>query len=85
MLCTILQLGAETDGSGGTPIVQVAFAVLYCLLSAGIVFGYAAIKPVLILEGVYRDRCTKEELDNPDTKVCYEQELQYGSPSPPLP
>ena len=56
-------------------IVQVLVAVIYCLLAAGIVFGYAAIKPVLIHEGVYRDRCTKDELDQ-GVRTCYEQEIR---------
>lgn len=55
--------------------VQVAAAVVYCLFAAGIVFGYAAIKPVLIREGVYRDLCTKQELKD-DVRVCYSQEIQ---------
>lgn len=58
-------------------IAQVAIAVLYCLFAAGVVFGYAAIKPVLIQEGVYRDKCTREELDA-GVWVCYEQELRLN-------
>ena len=62
-----------------TPLsVQVLTAVIYCLFSAGIVFGYAALKPVLIDEGVYRDRCTQEELDD-NVKICYGQEIRYGN------
>jgi len=38
-------------------VVQVGVTVLYCLFAAGIVFGYAAIKPVLKQEGAYRDVC----------------------------
>jgi MFS family permease len=38
-------------------VVQVGVTVLYCLFAAGIVFGYAAIKPVLKKEGAYRDIC----------------------------
>lgn len=38
-------------------LVQVGVTVLYCLFAAGIVFGYAAIKPVLKKEGAYRDIC----------------------------
>ncbi|KAL1892747.1 hypothetical protein Sste5346_006830 [Sporothrix stenoceras] len=38
-------------------IAQVFATVVYCLLAAGIVFGYAAIKPVLKEEGAYRDVC----------------------------
>lgn len=34
-----------------------ATGVVACWLSAGIVFGPAALKPVLIAEGVYRDLC----------------------------
>ncbi|KAK3615973.1 hypothetical protein LTR56_026266 [Elasticomyces elasticus] len=58
-------------------ILQVAVAVVYCLLAAGIVFGYAAIKPVLVEEGVYRDKCTQDELDE-GVWVCYEQELRLN-------
>ncbi|KAF2093762.1 MFS general substrate transporter [Rhizodiscina lignyota] len=58
-------------------ILQVATAVIYCLLAAGIVFGYAAIKPVLIREGVYQDKCTQDELDR-NVRVCYEQELRLN-------
>lgn len=58
-------------------IVQVACAVIYCLLAAGIVFGYAAIKPVLVQEGVYRRYCTEKELKD-GVRVCYEQEIRYG-------
>lgn len=51
---------------------------MYCLLGAGIVFGYAALKPVLISEGIYREQCTKDELDR-NVDVCYSQELRYAS------
>ncbi|KAK7725385.1 hypothetical protein SLS57_003862 [Botryosphaeria dothidea] len=58
-------------------ILQVTAAVVYCLLAAGIVFGYAAIKPVLIEQGVYRDRCTEYELEK-GVRVCYEQEIRLN-------
>ncbi|KAK1813912.1 hypothetical protein LTR12_011660, partial [Friedmanniomyces endolithicus] len=58
-------------------ILQVGVAVIYCLLAAGIVFGYAAIKPVLVEEGVYRNKCTQQELDE-GVWVCYEQELRLN-------
>ncbi|KAJ6261737.1 hypothetical protein Dda_2536 [Drechslerella dactyloides] len=57
--------------------LQVALATIYCLLSAGVVFGYAAIKPVMISEGVYRDRCTREEIDK-GKRVCFGQELHLN-------
>ena len=58
-------------------IAQVGVAVVYCLLAAGIVFGYAALKPVLIQQGVYRDLCTKKEVED-GVWVCYEQELRLN-------
>ncbi|KAI5844935.1 major facilitator superfamily domain-containing protein [Tricharina praecox] len=58
-------------------LLQVALAVVYCLLAAGIVFGYAAFKPILVQEGVYRDRCTEEELVE-GVRVCYQQELRLN-------
>ncbi|PYI20112.1 hypothetical protein BO86DRAFT_207070 [Aspergillus japonicus CBS 114.51] len=73
--------GRETTGAFEVNhvkrIAQVCIAVVYCLLAAGIVFGFAAIKPVLIREGVYRDRCSQEELDN-NSDVCYGQELRLN-------
>ena len=57
--------------------VQVAIAVIYCLFAAGIVFGYAAIKPVLVQEGVYSQFCEKEEIMNAGIgRTCYEQEIR---------
>lgn len=56
---------------------QVVVAVIYCLFAAGIVFGYAAIKPVLISEGVYRDQCTDQERKDA-VEVCAGQELRLN-------
>ncbi|KAH9862779.1 hypothetical protein J1614_010872 [Plenodomus biglobosus] len=58
-------------------LLQVGLAVIYCLFAAGVVFGYAAIKPVLLDEGVYRNLCTKQELKD-NVIVCYEQELRLN-------
>lgn len=57
-------------------LFQVLVAVVYCLLSAGIIFGYAALKPVLISEGVYRELCSGDEVAK-GVKICYRQELRY--------
>lgn len=57
--------------------MQVALAVIYCLFAAGIVFGYAAIKPVLIAEGVYRNLCTQDELDR-HVRTCQAQEIHLN-------
>ncbi|EPE04057.1 major facilitator superfamily transporter [Ophiostoma piceae UAMH 11346] len=57
-------------------IAQVAATVFYCLLAAGIVFGYAAIKPVLKEEGAYRDVCTaRSDEGGIDTDTCVEIHL----------
>jgi hypothetical protein len=50
--------------------------VIYLVFSAGVVFGYAALKPLLIEEGVYRQFCTPDELDR-HVSVCYMQEIRY--------
>lgn len=58
-------------------IAQVCIAVVYCLLAAGIVFGFAALKPILVSEGVYRDQCTPGEIEE-NVYVCYAQELRLN-------
>lgn len=59
-------------------IVQVSTAIIYCFLGAGIVFGFAALKPVLIREKVYRNLCSRAELEE-NIDVCDGQEIRYGS------
>ncbi|KAI1775354.1 putative MFS transporter [Hypoxylon cercidicola] len=41
--------------------VQVGFAIVACWFAAGIVYGFASLKPVLIEEGVYSDLCPHDE------------------------
>ena len=65
--------------SKGKRLLQVGLAVVYCLFAAGIVFGYAALKPVMIKEGIYRDKCTEEEIEK-GLRVCYEQEIRFVPP-----
>lgn len=55
---------------------QVAVGVVSCVLASGIVFGFAALKSVLVDEQVYRELCTKEELRE-SVRVCYMQDLRY--------
>ena len=57
--------------------MQVTIAVIYCLFAAGIVFGYAALKPILIREQVYRYLCTPEEIEQ-GVRVCYDQEVRLN-------
>ncbi|KAI0385858.1 MFS general substrate transporter [Hypomontagnella monticulosa] len=51
----------QTRGAFEVPqwkrILQVVVTVVLCLFAAGIVFGYAALKPVLKKEGAYQDIC----------------------------
>lgn len=63
--------------SKGKRIIQVVLAIIYCLLAAGVVFGYAAIKPVLIDEGVYDNLCTKQEVED-GTRPCFKQEIRLN-------
>jgi len=63
--------------SKGKRLLQVGLAVVYCLFAAGVVFGYAALKPVMIKEGIYRDKCTEEEIEK-GLRVCYEQEIRLN-------
>ncbi|KAL8419762.1 hypothetical protein RB594_002797 [Gaeumannomyces avenae] len=53
-------------------ILQIASAVFYCVFASGIVFGYAAIKPVLKSEGVYREVCSRESVEGLDEDTCVE-------------
>lgn len=50
---------------------------MYCLFAAGIVFGYAAIKPVLIDEGAFNELCTNEEIEK-GVSPCYQQEIRLN-------
>lgn len=49
-------------------IAQCACAIFWCLLSGGPIFGFAALKPVLIKEGIYENLCKVdvESTINPD-------------------
>ncbi|OAL74365.1 hypothetical protein A7D00_2398 [Trichophyton violaceum] len=46
-------------------------------MSTGIIFGYAALKPILINEGVYSYLCTEDEAV-PGMRACYKQELRLN-------
>lgn len=56
--------------------MQVVFTIVACSLASGIVFGFAALKPVLIEEGVFHDLCGDEDLHG-DGSSCPEQNLKY--------
>ncbi|RMD43011.1 hypothetical protein DV735_g2154, partial [Chaetothyriales sp. CBS 134920] len=65
------------DNTTTKRVVQVITAIIYCLFAAGIVFGYAAIKPVLIDEGVFGQLCTPKEIEE-GTSPCYQQEIRLN-------
>ncbi|PKS06579.1 hypothetical protein jhhlp_007327 [Lomentospora prolificans] len=56
-------------------IVQIVVTLIYSLLAAGIIFGYAALKPVLRQEGAYRDTCSAKGGSDRDIEVCVEMRL----------
>ncbi|KAM7211238.1 Major facilitator superfamily domain containing protein [Rhypophila decipiens] len=57
-------------------VLQVVATVIYCLFAAGIVFGFAAIKPVLIDEGAYRETCAAPGAGDPKAvKKCQDIKL----------
>ncbi|KAL4875472.1 major facilitator superfamily domain-containing protein [Aspergillus karnatakaensis] len=58
-------------------LAQVIVTVLACWFGSGIIFGYAALKPVLVAQGVYRDLCAPDELGD-ELDTCYEQELRLN-------
>ncbi|KAL4954278.1 major facilitator superfamily domain-containing protein [Aspergillus filifer] len=58
-------------------VAQVFATVLACWLGSGIIFGYAALKPVLVAQGVYQHLCSADELDG-EFDTCYEQELRLN-------
>ncbi|KGO69813.1 Major facilitator superfamily domain, general substrate transporter [Penicillium italicum] len=72
---------ADTTGayevSSARRIAQVCTAVVYCFLAAGVVFGFAALKPILIREKVYRNLCSQAELED-GVDVCYGQEIRLN-------
>lgn len=58
-------------------ILQISCSIIWCLLAAGPVFGFAALKPVLISEGVYKDKCSVQVAG--DTALpCDEQDLKLN-------
>ncbi|KAG5805365.1 hypothetical protein H9Q71_010065 [Fusarium xylarioides] len=54
--------------------VQVATGIIACWFAAGIVFGFAALKPILIKEGIYSDLCPVVDYRIP----CAEQDMRLN-------
>ncbi|KNG89118.1 MFS transporter [Aspergillus nomiae NRRL 13137] len=58
-------------------LAQVIVTLLACWCASGIVFGFAALKPVMINEGVYRNLCTETVLPK-EGNVCRAQDLRLN-------
>ncbi|KAG8852871.1 hypothetical protein FRB91_005809, partial [Serendipita sp. 411] len=58
-------------------IFQIVCAVFFCLTTTGVIFGYAALKPVLVRHEVYRELCTEEEKRS-GVWVCEKQDLRLN-------
>ncbi|KAH9897541.1 putative MFS transporter [Xylariomycetidae sp. FL2044] len=66
-------------------VAQVVFGIVACWFAAGIVFGFASLKPILIDEGVYSDLCPPKsdnggrETGNGDDKLpCATQDMRLN-------
>ncbi|GMM30591.1 Fmp42 protein [Martiniozyma asiatica (nom. inval.)] len=55
-------------------VSQIICAMIWCLFAAGPVFGFAALKPVLVDQGVYSEVC-KASLES---TACVEQDLKLN-------
>lgn len=58
-------------------LAQVFVGCITCILAGGVTFGFAALKSVLVSEGVYRDLCTSDELRKA-TPICYLQDQRLN-------
>ncbi|KAF1823015.1 MFS general substrate transporter [Dissoconium aciculare CBS 342.82] len=58
--------------------MQVVVTILACWLASGIVFGFAALKPILVHQGVYSEYCTAEEL-GARVSICRDQDLRLNA------
>lgn len=54
---------------------QILCSIAWCLVAAGPVFGFAALKPMLIDQGVYHKKC---EYSINEGKLCVEQDLSLN-------
>ncbi|KAI8960833.1 putative MFS transporter [Daldinia sp. FL1419] len=64
---TTLPNTAAYKVSAAKRAAQVAFAIVACWFAAGIVYGFASLKPILIEEGVYDDLCPNDERNGDNT------------------
>ncbi|RCK65089.1 Protein FMP42 [Candida viswanathii] len=70
-----------TDTSPTKRLIQCACAIFWCLLSGGPIFGFAALKPVLIKEHVYEYLCDIHAFSDSDDNIvakCTDQDLKLN-------
>ncbi|CAN6673748.1 hypothetical protein TRVA0_049S00584 [Trichomonascus vanleenenianus] len=58
-------------------LVQLACAVVNCIIGAGLVFGFASLKPILAKEGVYSEYCSDAELAR-EVPMCRRQDAMLN-------
>ncbi|RCK59221.1 Protein FMP42 [Candida viswanathii] len=62
-----------------TRLLQVSCAIVWCLLAAGPVFGFAAIKPIFISQHIYQSKCDfSTKSSSPEEVQCVEQDLSLN-------
>ena len=61
---------------------QILVGVISCVTASGIVFGFDALKTILVADGVYRDLCTDDELRK-GVRLCYMQDQRSSLSSLP--
>lgn len=63
----------------GKRLIQVITAIIACWLASGIIFGFAALKPVLIAEGVFSELCMPSTEEGTSLAFpCPEQDLRLN-------
>lgn len=58
-------------------IVPIVAGAVWCMLSAGPIFGFSALKPILSSQGVYNRYCSEEEINN--SVVCPKQDHKLNN------
>lgn len=58
-------------------VLQVALATVWCALAAGPIFGFAALKPVLVAQQVYSSYCHHQDVIN--GVMCAKQEFKLNA------
>lgn len=69
-------MGSSNTPSQSLKTLQITTALVYCLLSVGIAFGFAALKKVLVASGVYSNLCIP---DTASQARCVEQEIALNN------